>query len=193
MYEEPALTEHDGSGFGVQIDLTAEGGYALVDGPLDELANRVVSLEEVCPQLATGRLVDRLLSARSLAERIVALRQEVALSVTGARRLSPEVAWVHRQLRREPNTKVGRLASELNWRPARLVNAFRREVGLPPKSIGRLARFDRARDHLAGGKPITLAEIAARCGYADQAHFNREFRAFSGRTPTQWRSEQSAG
>ena len=37
---------------------------------------------------------------------------------------------------------------------------------------------------------LGLSDIAAMCGYADQAHLTREWQAMSGYTPTQWRREE---
>jgi transcriptional regulator GlxA family with amidase domain len=54
-------------------------------------------------------------------------------------------------------------------------------VGLSPKTAARVIRFDRALGLLRGGVP--LAEVAAACGYYDQAHFTREFRALAETTP----------
>ena len=50
--------------------------------------------------------------------------------------------------------------------------------------FGRILRFRRAAAELAGPAGRSLAEIALDCGYYDQAHLNRDFREFSGRTPT---------
>jgi len=55
-------------------------------------------------------------------------------------------------------------------------------VGVPPKL---LARFHRARRLLERDDGRRWAEIAADCGYADQAHLNRDFRQFAGASPTE--------
>ena len=72
------------------------------------------------------------------------------------------------------------LAAELGWSRRHLAARFRDEVGVSPKALARLLRFERALE-LLGTR--TLADIAYECGYYDQAHFNRDFRAFAGATP----------
>ena len=108
-------------------------------------------------------------------------------------RLSPEVAWVDAQLRAHPETaRIGRLAEEIGWGRSRLVDRFRREVGLPPKTVARVLRYRRAVGRLTSGPSGpsgpsgSLADLAAASGYADQAHFNRDFRAFASMTPTEF-------
>ena len=57
-----------------------------------------------------------------------------------------------------------------------------------------MARFDRARRLLqrrvAAGQAPALADLAAECGYCDQAHLAREFRALAGCPPSQWLAEE---
>jgi AraC-like DNA-binding protein len=54
----------------------------------------------------------------------------------------------------------------------------------------RVLRFERARAELLRPGP-RLADVAARCGYADQAHLSREWRELAGCTPSQWIAEEA--
>ncbi|MEU4342140.1 helix-turn-helix domain-containing protein [Nocardia sp. NPDC023852] len=76
------------------------------------------------------------------------------------------------------------IADEVGWSHKHLITKFTRQIGLTPKTAARIIRFDRARDLLVKQSRIPLHEIAAECGYADQSHLNRDFRKFSGVTPT---------
>lgn len=60
---------------------------------------------------------------------------------------------------------------------------FRERVGIAPKLLARIQRFQQALRR-AGLKP--LASVAAECGYADQSHLVRDFRQFAGMPPSQW-------
>jgi AraC-like DNA-binding protein len=60
---------------------------------------------------------------------------------------------------------------------------FRSHLGFNPKTFARVVRFQRALRRLGGEPGCTLGELAAECGYYDQPHFVREFKAFAGTAP----------
>jgi len=43
-------------------------------------------------------------------------------------------------------------------------------------------------DRIRAADEASWAELAIACGYYDQAHFNRDFRRYSGRTPSEFRA-----
>jgi AraC-like DNA-binding protein len=64
---------------------------------------------------------------------------------------------------------------------------FREATGLGPKTCSRLLRFQAVLRHLAAEPTLPAAQLAHDLGYSDQAHFQREFRAFAGLTPQEWK------
>lgn len=78
------------------------------------------------------------------------------------------------------------LANVAGLSRAHLIRAFRKEYHITPHSFLTDIRIRQARELLrAGGQP---AEIALECGFADQAHFTRHFKARTGLTPGQYRA-----
>jgi AraC-like DNA-binding protein len=85
-------------------------------------------------------------------------------------------------------TVIGDLAEELGWSHRRLIARYRDAVGLPPKLIARVVRFERLTTHVATDPAIDWAAAATACGYFDQAHLAREVRELAGITPTELRA-----
>ncbi len=109
--------------------------------------------------------------------------------------MAPEIDWAWRRLIRSGGTaRVSALAAETGWSGRHLTSRFRAETGLTPKTAARVIRFHRARHllaaHVAAGEPVRLADLAMTCGYFDQAHLAREFRALAGVPPSQWLAEE---
>jgi methylphosphotriester-DNA--protein-cysteine methyltransferase len=79
-----------------------------------------------------------------------------------------------------------RPAGEVGWSHRHLIAKFSQQVGLRPKTAARLVRFDRAADRVGRGRRLDWGLVAAEVGYADQAHLVRDFRQFTGSTPTEF-------
>ena len=73
-----------------------------------------------------------------------------------------------------------------------LQRAFREHFGVTPKTYSRLVRFNKAASFLKNAKQVNWADVTYFCGYADQAHFIRDFKAFSGANPTALMTDPSA-
>lgn len=128
------------------------------------------------------RLGDRLRRTTSWDERFAVMSGFLGSRLDGRRRVDREVAYAwHQTHLHHGRTDVSTLAAETGWSRQRLWSRFRAQVGLSPKHAARLVRFDRAARLLAGGTPP--AEAAARAGYSDQPHLNREVRSIVDRTP----------
>jgi AraC-like DNA-binding protein len=87
----------------------------------------------------------------------------------------------------EGTTTVGRLAESAACSPRQIERLFAQSLGLPPKVVGRVLRFQHALRRLMHDPQVALADVAADARYYDQAHFIREFRLFTGGVPRGYR------
>jgi AraC-like DNA-binding protein len=214
LHSVPALITHAGAQSGIQVALRPLGARALLGLPAGELAELDLPAEAVLGGVC-AELRDRVRAAAGWPERFAVL-DEILLRRAGLRRaglrsaglrsaglgwagpslgVAPEVSWAWRQLLREGGAlRVSELAAGTGWSGRHLTSRFRAEIGLTPKAAARVIRFDRARKRLVRklttGGDYLLADLAADCGYFDQAHLAREFRALAGCPPSQWLAEE---
>ena len=198
LHTSPALVTHEGCQSGIQLALTPLGARALLALPASELASIDVEGTDVLGRVAT-ELRERVLGAPGWPARFAELDRFLSQRLRGddarARVPRPEVSHAWRRLRETRGTlSVADLAAETGWSARYLGAQFRAETGLSPKAAARVIRFDRARRALArrhaNGRRDFLADLAADCGYYDQAHLAREFRELAGCPPSRWLAEE---
>lgn len=174
---------HDGSQHGVQLDLTPAGARALLGVTAAEVSGACVELADLIGSRAT-MVRDALHEIPSWTERFELVQAELfgdEAAPTVDDRLTR--TWA-RIMHSGGAVAVRELADDAGWSTRQLTDRFSREFGMGPKTACRLTRFGRAHRLVQGGTPG--AEVAARCGYADQSHLVRDWRAFTGTTPTGW-------
>lgn len=198
LHGTAAVTEQRGRVAGVQADLTPEGAHRLLAVSMAELAGTVAPLDDAAgDDPATRALAERLAAAPDWDARLDAMEAWLArrLDRTPAGG-APHVAHAVRRLRETGGSvPVGVLCEEIGWSRRHLAVRFREHTGVTPKAMARLVRFERAVAALTHGDP-DLARVALDCGYADQAHFSREFREFAGLPPGAYvrhRADPAAG
>jgi AraC-like DNA-binding protein len=166
----------------VGAQLRPGAAEALFGIPAHELTGRHTPLADVWGRQVTG-ILERLAEEKTLEQRIDRLETILLTRLPGARGMHPAVA---RALERFGYTAdVGRVVRECGYSHRTLISEFRRAVGLTPKEYTRVLRLQRALQDVSHGR--SLADLAVDAGYSDQAHLSREFRAFSGVTPTDYR------
>lgn len=170
----------------IELRLTPQGAYRLLGVPMHELTNQAVELEHLVPKARS--LQERLWDARGWTERFDLADAFLLRLLAGSRPPDPGVAWSWDHLyATRGRAPIGALARELGWSHRRLISRFREQIGLAPKTVARVIRFDRAVTALRDSTPRGLADIAYGCGYADQAHLTREFRELAGVSPKRFR------
>ena len=197
LHTSPALVSHQGRWSGVQLGLTPLGARTLLGLPAAGLVNWDAEATDVIGGFA-AQLRELVVAQPTWAGRfavIDALLERRAAEVDADRpaTVRPEVGYAWRRLREtRGGVGVAELAAETGLSARRLGSLFLAEFGLAPKEAGRVFRFTHARRRI--GRAVThgetLAALAAECGFYDQAHLAREFRALAGCPPSQWLAEE---
>ncbi|XBB68829.1 helix-turn-helix domain-containing protein [Nocardioides sp. WV_118_6] len=188
LHTAPAAIHHTGTQRGVQLALTVAGARVLLGRPAADLAGALTDLDEADALPALLRaLPERLHAAPTWAARVALVDRTLATLAARAGDPAPRAEVARALGLLTSGVRVTDVAGDVGYSRRRLTSLVQAECGLAPKAFQRVARFEAAR-RLLGVRP--LAEVATACGYSDQAHLTREWRALAGCTPTTWLREE---
>ena len=162
---------------GVRFRPEALAGWLRVRGP--DLCGAAFALADL-PSPLERTLHEQLADARGRGRLALLARH---LARTAGHQEDRRLAAAVDVLLRDSGAHAAGAARTVGLSRRQLDRLCRERIGLGPKSLGRLGRFQRALRSLEGGSRASLAASAALAGYFDQAHMTREFRLFAGTTP----------
>lgn len=81
------------------------------------------------------------------------------------------------------NIRISQLADDSNYSERHVSRIFQESMGLSPKAFARVIRFQYALDSLLNMPSHAIGDYFYDLGYSDQAHFQREFKQYTGTTP----------
>jgi len=153
----------------------------LLGVPPGALADQHVDLETLWPESAI-ELRDRLCAAARPADRFAVLEQMLLRRLSRRRDGHPAVPLALGQLE-NPDVTIGSIATSLRLSPRRLIEVFTAEVGMTPKRLARVLRFQRALALARREGPPDWGRLATACGYFDQPHLIHDVRELTGMSP----------
>jgi AraC-like DNA-binding protein len=185
LHESFALVEATGPQCGLQIRLPPLVAFRLLRTPMHLIAGKVVALEDLLGDDGAF-LAEQLAELHTWSTRFHHVDALIRRRLSTSPGLPGNVERALEMLRKvDGRVRIAALAKEIGWSRQHLVTTFHEHVGLAPKTVARIYRFQHALRRLERGTE-SHAEIAHGCGYADQAHFNREFRRCTGSTPLEF-------
>lgn len=167
------------------------GAFPFLGMPACELADAHVELEALWGRPAV-ELRERLCASATTSERFALVEQSLAVRLNDppARHGAVPVALdAFEQF--GAGVRVRDVARRVGLSQRRFIQVFAAEVGMTPKLYGRVRRFQQARALVRGLPTPDWARVATECGYFDQSHLIRDFRAFSGLTPEAYLRQRS--
>lgn len=176
----------EGEGRVLGVKFRPGGFRPWIRGPVSRLTGRTVLIDEVLGGNPAA------LEERALAEPDAVAAFEVIESWLVRRRpaLDERAEWIAGIVERaavdREITRVEHLASLALVSVRALQRLFAEYVGVSPKWVIQRYRLHEAAERIATGEAGDQADLALDLGYADQAHFIRDFRRWVGRTPADY-------
>jgi len=101
-------------------------------------------------------------------------------------------AAVAAQVRAAGRARIDVVAGRTGTTTRQLQRLFVERVGVSPKALARILRFQRTLLQRAAGEPSRAdwVRVAIECGYADQSHLIHDYAAFAGETPASLRAAE---
>lgn len=176
----------------IAVQFKPGGGFPFFGVPSPELRDRGVTLDLVWGSMAASAR-DRLWDADTAGARFAILEETLLLAARGCFDRNAAVRYALDVFDRSKGTKpVGDLVERIGLSPRRFGELFGAEVGLSPKAYCRVRRFNEVLAQIDGLADVDWADIALSCGYFDQAHFNHDFRAFAGLSPSAYLRDRTS-
>lgn len=166
----------------IGIRFNPRGARPFLKVAVSELTDRYAALEDVavCPE---PDMIERVCDAPSMEGRITLLEESLT---RWSRDLPGDDSWVGKSVDRilESNglISIDELSAGAGVSSRQLERQFNREVGVGPKVLCRILRFQRV-FRAVDRDSSNWAAVAVDCGYYDQSHLIRDFQRFAGTTP----------
>ena len=160
------------------------GAGALIKEPLHELFDESITLCDLSGYHDLSMIEDQLSAATNHVQRIQCVEQFLLSRLLNHKADHLIAAAIEKIHRAKGIIRVKELAETLCISQDAFEKRFRRMAGVSPKQFSFIVRMKAVIGN--GIREHTLAETAFNAGYFDQPHFNKDFKLFTGQTPTEF-------
>ena len=170
----------------VGVNFKPGGAYPFLGLRLSELQNQVVSLDALWGRFA-AELRERLYAAPTIQARFALLEQFLLARLCETPQGLKVVQYAVAEIARHHGTlSIRRLSDSMGMSQKHLIVQFKQMAGCTPKELGRLYRFGDILASIDPTQPVNWTLVAHQFYFHDQSHFIRDFREFSGHTPSDY-------
>jgi AraC-like DNA-binding protein len=170
----------------LNVSFKPGGAYPFLQIPLGELHNQFVSLDAIWGPMA-AEIRERLSAEPNIEARFALLERLLLARLCEAPYGLNTVQYAVAEIaRRRGALSIRALSDQIGISQKHLIAQFKRMVGGTPKELARLYRFRDVLGRIDPTRPVNWIWVARQAHYYDQSHFNKDFEAFTGHTPTEY-------
>lgn len=183
---KPTFVENYGTSKMIVVQFKTLGACAFFNQPLHHFTDKYVTLDDVF-QNEADEIWLRMREARTLNEKILLtenfLYRKLLFDATPNKKLLTEVDKIFRQ---NSGQTVSAICRRFDISRKHLNYLFKEWIGVSPKTLSSLYRFQNVLRIISRAKPEKLTDFAHELEYFDQAHFNNDFKRFAAMKPTEY-------
>ena len=178
---QPVIISPTGSVRLIGIRFHPGGTFPFLRAPMHQTTDRIIELDAIASDLRR-EFVEAAAGAPSLMMKAAVFQRVLARRLRNCGRHSRMVELTAQIVRSAGQVSVDRLATEAGLSARQLRRRFMMEVGIGPKLLCRLLRFQQVFKAVESNM-AEWSSVALECGYYDQAHLINDFRQFAQQTP----------
>ncbi|MFN6945031.1 MAG: DUF6597 domain-containing transcriptional factor [Cytophagaceae bacterium] len=163
-------------------------GFAnFITAPIKNLANKETPLKLLFGNKESEELENKISQAKSTEERISIIETFLLATLNSKMTIDKIVkTTIDALLSTNGNSPINSVVKDDSSKRRQLERKFLKQIGISPKQLGKVIRLQAALKILLNNKDENLTNIAYESAYYDQAHFIRDFKEFTGTTPSKF-------
>lgn len=162
------------------------GAYHFFDEPIQHFLDQTIDATKLWGN-DSEKIIKELQTLNSLEERVKSVKRFLLKKLKQHKKEETETDNAIKLIRKNKGTlTIEEVCAETGLSKKHLERKFLSTVGIMPKAFSRVTRFLNICHNLEEYKGKTLTQLTYECGFYDQAHFIKEFKAFSGFIPKQF-------
>ena len=165
------------------------GAYPFFHSPINTLNEKVVHTQEIFVNELL-ELQTQILNEKKIKNKFIRVENWLSQRYRQEKKPPSELALLVESLQINSKDNMKSLIEDYSKSQKHLIDQFRKYVGLTPKYLQRIFRFNELLQHIHNNKKVEWAHVALDCGYTDQSHFIKEFKHFCGINPKEFLSEK---
>ena len=167
------------------IQFKPAGGFPFFQLPIHQLNDRVISAEVLFGN-ELNQLRYQILSQTTSKQKFEMVEHWLLNRMEATKSSIQELVNIVHLLQKRPFDQHKEIIQSYSKTQKNLISQFKKYVGPTPKVLHRIFRFNEILQKIHLKKKLEWSQIAYQFGYADQSHFIKEFKEFSGLSPQEF-------
>ena len=186
LQTQPTYVESYGESKMIVIQFKTFGAYVFLNQPLKDFTNHFINLDCIFKNEA-DETWEQLQETKTISEKFLVTenflyRKLLANKIPNSKLLSS----IDLLFKNKENISIKEICRQHNISGKHLNHLFREYLGISPKMLSSLNRFQMILRTISKSKPEKLTSVAYELDFFDQAHFNNNFKKFTGLKPNDY-------